>query len=151
MPNQPKTPARTFRVSDEHLAKLNEIQASINALSRSDALRHTIDAFDALSAAFPSGPVADRFDRALTEGIPEGLPLEALAAADEAARLNGVLPEGEADRRLIAALVAAQPHFESHATEQAWIEVDRIIRQHSHQVAFDIIRSKAASVAESAS
>ena len=52
---------------------------------------------------------------ALLAGIPEGLSLEAVAAADEASWLNIYMPDAEASRRLVAALMAAKPYIEAEA------------------------------------
>ena len=49
MPNQPKTPARTFRLSDDHMQKLESMREAGQSLS--DALRNAIDATNALNAA----------------------------------------------------------------------------------------------------
>jgi hypothetical protein len=49
VPNQPKTPARTFRLSDEHMQKLESFRQTGQNLS--DAMRGAIDSIAALSEA----------------------------------------------------------------------------------------------------
>jgi hypothetical protein len=52
---------------------------------------------------------------AMRQGLAEGISLEAVAAADEASWLNVHMPDPEASRRLVAALVAAKPYLEAEA------------------------------------
>jgi hypothetical protein len=96
MPNKPKTPARTFRLSDETMSKVAELTADGRTLT--DSVRGAIDAMYA-------------FNEAVNAGIPTGVPLEALVAADEAAWLNVRMEDGEAQRRLVKALSAAEPYM----------------------------------------
>lgn len=104
MPNQPKTPVRSFRIDDGTMAKLDQLKAGSE--TSSEAIRKAIDSMHAFVAA--------------TSGLPEGISLEAMAAAegvsvdaveaaDEASWINVHMPTPEANRRLLKALTAAAP------------------------------------------
>jgi hypothetical protein len=113
MPNQPKTPARTFRLDDTAMSDLAALGEATGSASLSEALRKTVETMT-------------RFTEAMKAGIPNGIPLEALAAADDAAWLDVRMPRPEADRRLVKALVAAKPFLETEARKD---ERQRTLRE----------------------
>jgi hypothetical protein len=113
MPNQPKTPARTFRLSDETIQKVDEMGAALATTNRSESLRKAVDSMHALSKAFglPEGISLDAAAAAEEAGISQA----AMNAADDASWLNVRMPSQEANRRLLKALSAAQPFMTATA------------------------------------
>jgi hypothetical protein len=102
VPNKPKTPNRSFRLDEETVTKMQDIQQSIGTTNLSDTVRSTVQAMHVLGEA-------------MRQGLPEGISLDAVAAADEASWLNAFMPDPEASRRLVAALVAAKPYLEAES------------------------------------
>lgn len=79
------------------MAALDRAREALGHVNRSTALRDVIE------------NAAKAFTYVGGEPPPAGVPLEAFAAAEQAAWLDTRMDRGEADRRLAAALAAAQP------------------------------------------
>lgn len=109
MPNQPKTPARTFRLSDDTIQKVDDMTQTMGATNRSETIRKAVDAIhnlgEAMRAGLPEGVSLDAMAAAERKFISP----EVMAAADEASWLDVRMDKGEAKRRLLAALQAAAP------------------------------------------
>jgi len=125
MPNQPKTPARTIRLSDETMTKVDNMQTALGTANRSETIRASVEMAHGAASAAESMRV---FAGALAEGLPEGISIEAMAAAegvnldaihaaDAASWLNVRMDTPEANRRLLAALSAARPFLIEAAVE----------------------------------
>jgi hypothetical protein len=124
MPNQPKTPARTFRLSDETIQKVDDMSQTLGTANRSETIRASVEMAQKMAGI--NKALVD-FTSALGHGLPEGISLDAMVegrisyesitAAGNASFLNGKMPTEEANRRLLAALEAARPFMVGEAAK----------------------------------
>ena len=94
MPNQPGTPSRTFRLSDEAVAILDEATKSFGGATRSETLRNILHALTD-AAASPSAESLAPFRAAAEAGAArarESAPAFRAAAGEAATRAKESVP-----------------------------------------------------------
>lgn len=121
MPNQPKTPARTFRLSDDTIQKVDDMSTTMGTANRSETIRGAVESMH-------------NFMTAMQQGTPSGISLEAIVAAQGAIEAETGLEVS--DDAVAAAFVAAKPFLlndVAHAERQRTLR-DVIVRLEGMQV-----------------